>query len=147
MSILVAVAMCISSLCMEKQPVKAANQYVKVNVTYGQTEARSMFAWISAFRTSETEAWCWDESNTNKVNCQGAELSYDYELERIAMLRAAEIAISYAHTRPNGERCFTAYSDGYMAMGENIAAGYESAEEVFVGWQETNEPYDGQGHR
>lgn len=147
LGVLLILAMCISTLCFEHQPVKAANQFVKVNVTYGQTEARSMFAWINAFRTSETEAWCWDESNTNKVNCQGAELSYDYELERIAMLRAAEIAISYAHTRPNGEICFTAYTDGYMAKGENIAAGYQSAKSVFEGWQETDETYDGQGHR
>lgn len=75
------------------------------------------------------------------------ELEYDYELERVAMQRAAEIALSYDHTRPNGKACFTAYPSGYRGMGENIAAGYGSAAEVFDGWKEENEFYAGQGHR
>ena len=63
------------------------------------------------------------------------------------MKRAVEIALSYDHTRPNGTKCFTAYPSGYMAEGENIAAGYMSAAEVFNGWKEENESYAGQGHR
>ena len=34
-----------------------------------------------------------------------------------------------------------------MVKGENIAAGYMSAAEVFNGWKEENESYAGQGHR
>ena len=30
---------------------------------------------------------------------------------------------------------------------ENIAVGYATKEDVFEGWQETNENYNGQGHR
>lgn len=75
------------------------------------------------------------------------ELQYDYALERVAMKRAVEIALSYDHTRPNGTKCFTAYPSGYMAEGENIAAGYMSAAKVFNGWKEENESYGGQGHR
>ncbi|MDY2598431.1 MAG: CAP domain-containing protein [Lachnospiraceae bacterium] len=120
---------------------------MKIKVTYGQTEARAMLADINAFRTSETDAWCWDMSDNTKQPCLTTELEYDYELERVAMQRAAEIALSYDHTRPNGKACFTAYPSGYRGMGENIAAGYGSAAEVFDGWKEENEFYAGQGHR
>ena len=54
-----------------------------------------MLASINAFRTSETEAWCWNETDSEKVACQTTELQYDYELERIAMQRAAEIALLF----------------------------------------------------
>lgn len=63
------------------------------------------------------------------------------------MQRAAEIAIYYSHTRPNGESCFTCTYDGARSYGENIAAGYTTAESVFTGWREDNENYNGQGHR
>ena len=33
------------------------------------------------------------------------ELKYDYDLERVAMKRAAEIALSYDHERPIGRVC------------------------------------------
>ncbi len=127
--------------------VSAATQPVKIKVAYGQSEARAMLADINAFRTSDTDAWCWDQTDSTKQSCRTTELQYDYALERVAMMRAAEIALSYDHTRPNGTKCFTAYLSGYLAEGENIAAGYSSAAEVFNGWQEENEHYAGQGHR
>ena len=75
---------------------------VQVTGTYGQTEARQMLSLINEFRASG-EAWYWNENDTEKVTCgQLDSLTYDYELERIAMQRAMEIAIYYSHTRPNG---------------------------------------------
>lgn len=145
--VLMAVIMVCASLYFGPVEASAAIQPVKIKVTYGQTEARSMLASINAFRTSETEAWCWNETDSEKVACQTTELQYDYELERIAMQRAAEIALSFSHTRPNGSDCFTAYTSSYSAKGENIAAGQSSAAQVFTSWQETNMPYSGQGHR
>jgi uncharacterized protein YkwD len=62
------------------------------------------------------------------------------------MQRAAETALSFSHTRPNGTDCFNLYS-GYGACAENIAAGNSKASATFEQWQETNEDYDGQGHR
>lgn len=121
---------------------------VKIQLTYGQTEARGMLDTVNAFRQGE-EAWVWNESNTEKITYSGLEaLHIDPVLEQVAMLRAAEIALSYSHTRPNGQRCFTAYSDDINgAVAENIAVGYSSAEAVFEGWKETNDNYSGQGHR
>ena len=146
-SVLMILMIIFTSLPLGVMEAEAATPPVKIKVTYGQTEARAMLADINAFRTSETDAWCWDMSDNTKQPCLTTELEYDYELERVAMQRAAEIALSYDHTRPNGKACFTAYPSGYRGMGENIAAGYGSAAEVFDGWKEENEFYAGQGHR
>lgn len=122
-------------------------QNFQITGTYGQTEARSMLAMVNTFRTGN-DAWQWNENDTEKVQVSGlSALTYDYNLEKIAMQRAIEIALSFSHTRPNGEQCFSAYTDGYRAMGENIAAGSSTAATAFEQWQETNEPYSGQGHR
>ena len=146
-SVLMILMIIFTSLPLGVMEAEAATPPVKIKVTYGQTEARAMLADINAFRTSETDAWCWDISDSKRQPCLTTELEYDYELERVAMQRAAEIALSYDHTRPNGKACFTAYPSGYRGMGENIAAGYGSAAEVFDGWKEENEFYAGQGHR
>lgn len=146
-SMFMAVTMIFTSLYWGGMKVSAATPPVKIKVTYGQTEARTMLADINEFRTSDTEAWCWDKTDSVKEAYRTTELQYDYALERVAMKRAVEIALSYDHTRPNGTKCFTAYPSGYMAKGENIAAGYMSAAEVFNGWKEENESYAGQGHR
>ncbi|CDB90842.1 putative uncharacterized protein [Clostridium sp. CAG:253] len=146
-SMFMAVTMIFTSLYWGGMKVSAATPPVKIKVTYGQTEARTMFADINEFRTSDTEAWCWDKTDSVRESWRTTELQYDYALERVAMKRAVEIALSYDHTRPNGTKCFTAYPSGYMAEGENIAAGYMSAAKVFNGWKEENESYGGQGHR
>ena len=119
---------------------------VHFEVTYGQTEARSMLDMVNEFRTG-SDAWAWNEDNTTKTTYSGLnELVYDYELEAIAMQRATEIALACSHTRPNGTSWWTLYNS-YYSCGENIAAGYRTAQAVFEGWQETNEDYSGQGHR
>ena len=120
-----------------------------IDVTYHQTEARSMLEMINEFRTGD-DAWYWNSTDTEKTYVTLSELTYDYDLEEIAMQRAAEIAVLYSHTRTNGTSCFTIETEyGYycVAVGENIAAGYTSAASVFAAWQEADEDYDGQGHR
>lgn len=128
--------------------VKAAD--VIIEPVFNQTEARSMLDSINAFRTG-SDAWYWNSSNTEKVQATGlGELVYDYELEKVAMQRAAEIALYWDHTRPDGRDTWSAYTElGYPggAKGENIAAGYASANSAFVGWREDNDDYYGQGHR
>jgi len=137
-------------LVFRPETAKAATNDILVNVQYGQTEARGMLALVNELRTG-SNAWYWNEDNSTKKICTGLSgLTYDYGLEQVAMKRAAEIAVSYSHTRPNGDSCFTAYTEcgvsGFM-LGENIAAGYTSASDVFVGWAEENYYWNGQGHR
>lgn len=110
--------------------------------------ARSMLDQVNELRTGG-EAWYWDETDTEKLPVTGLQaLKYDYCLEQVAMQRAAELAFYYSHTRPNGERCFTAYPSRMKgAVAENIAYGYTSTQAAFIAWAEENKPYDGQGHR
>lgn len=78
------------------------------------------------------------------VNKERSEQGYkklvmDEDLLRAAMLRAAELDVSFSHTRPNGTDCFTACQD--KMYGENIAWGYTSPKQVMQGWM------DSSGHR
>ena len=119
----------------------------KITVTYKQSEARKMLSLINNLRKAGN-AWYWNETDTAKVTPTDLQpLAYDYELEAVAMQRAAELVESFSHTRPNGESCFTAFTNDWRALGENIAAGYPSYASVFEGWSETDDPYAGQGHR
>lgn len=118
---------------------------------YNQTQARKMLGMINNFRRG-SDAWYWAADNKTKTRMPNlVSLEYDYELEKVAMQRAAEIAMSFDHTRPNGDSCFTAFpANTYYAMGENIAMGYgmlTTPDETFIGFREDNENYDGQGHR
>lgn len=61
-------------------------------------------------------------------------LAMDQELLQAAMQRAAETAILFEHTRPDGTSCFTA-SD--KMFGENIAMGYADAKSVSEGWKQS----------
>lgn len=73
-------------------------------------------------------------------------LMYNAELEKAAKVRAKEIVKLFSHTRPNGQRCFTAYPQ-MRALGENIACGQSSVTEVMIAFAEADKPYSGQGHR
>lgn len=71
---------------------------------------------------------------TNQIRKQvGADpLTMDRELLEAAMQRAAEIAVIFDHSRPDGSGCFTA-SD--RMSGENIAVGQMSASSVVSSWK------------
>ena len=131
-------------------PVSAADtDSVLVTGTYQQSNARSMLGMINDFRTGD-EAWAYNASG-QVVYYEGlSSLAWDYELEKAAMQRAMELSVYYNHTRPDGSRCFSAYTGYTAAAGENIAIGYgclTTAQEAFALWQETEEDYSGQGHR
>ena len=120
-----------------------------IEVTYSQSDARSMLKMINDFRANK-DAWIY-QSSGEKITVAGlSPLSYDYTLERIAMQRAAELAICYSHSRPDGTNCFTAFpaNNGYRKKGENVSAGIHSAEQTFTDWKEDGASnYDGQAHR
>lgn len=63
-----------------------------------------------------------------------APLTMDRELLDAAMQRAAECAVSYSHTRPDGTDCFTVSSKAYA---ENIAAGQWSPMVVMGSWMQS----------
>lgn len=55
----------------------------------------------------------------------------------MADVRAKESAASFSHTRPNGTRCFTIFSENsmkYTAAGENLAYGFSTPASVVKAW-------------
>ena len=124
---------------------------VNISVKYGQTEARTILDMINEARTNSEYTWYWNMDDTTKTYCTDLkELKYDYDLERVAMKRAAEIALSYDHERPMGGYAWDTYKQeniSYRYAGENIAAGQTTASQVNFGWREDDKTYAGQGHR
>lgn len=79
---------------MPVEETKAATtEAVKINVTYGQTEARKLVDHINAVRQRR------NQQNQAAIASGAAvslvDLAYDYKLEAAAMERAAEVALSY----------------------------------------------------
>ena len=117
----------------QRSTVQAATgtRSVSIQLTYGQTEARNVYSMINAMRASSTDAWYWDSNNSTRTYCYNLQpLTYDYALEQVAMKRAAEIALSYSHTRPDGTNYYTAFSENgvYTSVyAENIGVNYTSA--------------------
>lgn len=131
----------IFAVCSKSKPAKASDTVtVSYEATHHQSEARKMLSLLNEFRTGGT--WYWDNDDTKK-NIAPNELKpleWDYELEKLAIKRAEEIAIFCSHTRPAG-------NERELLTGENIAAGQENFNSAFIAWREDNEPYSGQGHR
>lgn len=139
-------ALVLSMAAFPAKQADAATRNFQFSITYKQSDARSMLSMVNSFRASNAK--CWNESDTAQVTYSGlSPLTYDYKLEQVAMQRAAEIAVNFSHTRPNGETCFTAFPDNVYYYGENIAFGQRSAQEAYMDWREDNDKYDGQGHR
>ena len=127
----------------------------RVEGRFNQTEARRMFKMVNEFRTAR-KMWYWNEDDKTKtvLNTKSSntlfKLSYDYDLEQIAMKRAQEIAVHFDHRRPNGDMCYSLSVNGTSTCGENIAygtSGYMDTNQAFSIWREDNEDYYGQGHR
>ena len=143
---------CMSFLMVIPGKANAAESIsINIPVKYGQTEGRKIFDMINEMRTDRFDAWYWNPDNETKtVYSDLNELVYDYDLERIATKRAAELALLFDHERPNGESWFSIYAEEgitYRAAGENIAMGQHTAEAANAAWREDGELYDGQGHR
>ena len=143
---------CMSFLMVIPGKANAAESIsINIPVKYGQTEGRKIFDMINEMRTDRFDAWYWNPDNETKtVYSDLNELVYDYDLERIATKRAAELALLFDHERPNGESWFSIYAEEgitYLKAGENIAMGQRTAEAANAAWREDGEPYNGQGHR
>lgn len=146
LSVVLAVALIFTMTILPTKRADAATTNFQFSITYKQSDARSMLSMINSFRASNAK--CWNYNNTAQETYSGlSPLTYDYKLEQTAMQRAAEIAVNFSHTRPNGERCFSVFPDDIYAYGENIAYGQRSAEEAYMDWREDNDMYEGQGHR
>ena len=133
--------------CLAQTALAGNDVEVTIDGEYLYSEARKMEKLINKFRTGKN-AWYISEDNSRRIKVNGLKaLEYDYNLERVAMERALEIAAYFSHTRPDGSAWSTAYPAGYNGKGENIAYGYGSAQDAFTAFAEEKENYAGQGHR
>ena len=101
-----------------------------------------MLSMINNFRAGNW--WIWKGDGTKYYGSNLPALKYNYNLEKIAMVRAAELAIRTDHLRPDDSYIFEI--DG--VFGENIAWGQTSAKQAYTEWLEENaKTLNGQGHR
>lgn len=120
------------------------------DITYVYGDVGTMHSLVNNFRQSG-EGWYYNSNNQRVEAQQLSPLAYDYNLEKIAMIRAAELVQSYSHTRPNGQDVSgLVFGLGMTMVGENIAygdGGLGNAQTIFTLWREEDKMYDGQGHR
>ncbi len=70
--------------------------------------------------------------NANRLNAGLSELTWDFNLEDAAAVRAVECSQKFSHTRPNGNPWYTVNSK--VQGGENLAYGYNTADKATVAW-------------
>ena len=133
--------------CGMKTAAADTTLQVEVKGSFLYADARKMLNMINSLRTGENAWYLAEDNRTRKVEKNLPKLEYDYNLEKVAMQRALEIAVCFGHTRPNGAAWSSLYPGGYSARGENIAYGYGSATSAFNAFAEEKANYAGQGHR
>ncbi len=75
--------------------------------------------------------------NSMRAKAGRGRLVFNAELNRVAVLRAAEAARKFSHTRPNGKNGLTILRENgidFNCAGENIAMGFDSAEGAVSAW-------------
>jgi len=73
-----------------------------------------------------------DLVNQQRAAAGLAGLTWNGTLAESANIRASEIVVKWAHTRPDGSEWWTAGAQ--MQMGENLAYGQSSASQVVAEW-------------
>jgi uncharacterized protein YkwD len=82
------------------------------------------------------------------VEREGAGLEALQELDTLtepADIRASESSVLFAHERPNGSSCATAFSDynlTYSAAGENLAFGFNDPSDLVKAWMNSQSHQD-----
>ncbi len=119
-------ALVASCIFIPTEKTQAADENViSFQVTYMQTEARQMADMINTFRASNGH---YPESRQALI--------YDYDLEQVAMQRAAEIVLKFdeAHYRPDGSK----YTQALAEKGFDVSPrGYRYGENILFGTENT----------
>ncbi len=115
-------AMCLACMMILFHPITAEAYQERVN------------AYVPSVLNYDFANEVVDRVNQERAAQGIAPLTLDSGLMETAMLRSTEQFISYSHTRPNGEKCFTAfpYQRGYRA--ENICYGSTTPEGAMIQW-------------
>lgn len=78
--------------------------------------------------------------NAERKKAGVKELVLDTNMTELAMVRSHELIKSFSHTRTNGKLCFEIFEDidDWNVVGENIAAGQISPQEVMDSWMNSD---------
>lgn len=119
---------------------------VVVNVKYQQTDARKMLARVNKTRTEGNRIYY--EVDGKRIEPEALKpLSYDYELEKLAMQRVAELAIDFEQTRPDGEYYKSLWGlksskdSNWWNYHENIAVYYTNNKDMYKACFEANKDF------
>lgn len=85
------------------------------------------------------------EINQERASAGVPPLTLDSALSSVAQLRAQECTIKFGHTRPNGSAYSSAVTDAglsYQHLGENLASGQTSAQDVMQSWDSSDGHHD-----
>lgn len=75
--------------------------------------------------------------NKERAKVGASPLTFARDLEASAYVRAVELPRKFSHTRPNGTRCFTAMPQRGHILGENLAGGQKSPQQVVQAWMDS----------
>ena len=115
---------------------KQNNIIVGISGAYVTETAETILNRLNAIRLEACKEGVIDPwTNKALTEADYRPLKWSSDLEAIARLRAAEASVRLEHTRPNGERCFTAVTtNGEQSWGENLAWNYDSLMKGIEQW-------------
>lgn len=75
--------------------------------------------------------------NLERAKVGASPLKFADDLAASAFVRARELPLKFSHTRPNGSKCFTAMPQVGHILGENLAGGQTSPQQVVQAWMDS----------
>ncbi|MBO4780524.1 MAG: hypothetical protein J5497_07805, partial [Selenomonadaceae bacterium] len=75
--------------------------------------------------------------NAERAKVGAKPLKFADDLAASAFVRATELPTKFSHTRPNGSKCFTAMPQRGHILGENLAGGQTSPQQVVQAWMDS----------
>ena len=98
---------------------------LSIEGTYTAEDKKVLIDYINGIRREACNEGVPDPRDPDRVLTPSdyVPIRWSTDLEEIARIRAAESAILFEHTRPNGEICFTVRSSNNISSGSEIIAG------------------------
>lgn len=109
--------------------------FIFFNVVLQAIQAETINIAISGNRNYDLAQQVYELTNKTRRERGVRTLAYDKELTEIAMKRAEEIALNFAHTRPNNTPWHTIATN---INGENLAIGQDTPEIVLEQWMKSS---------
>ena len=129
------------TVTVAKRPSSQGNNSTSQGSGSGQNSGSQGNTAANTYYDLELAKAAFDAVNAYRTNNGLSVLTWSDAIYECCLVRAVEIVSSFSHTRPNGERCFTALTVPYGWAGENLAYGYSTAQAVADAW------WDSEGHR